>query len=89
MKENTQKFLREASEEEIHIFECIAGDALEALGYERVTFPFNAKYIAQFEEENKRLKEEIRRKMDREDLQRRELQASLLQEIQKRRLVLH
>jgi hypothetical protein len=86
MTQNTQKFLTEASQEEVHIFECIAGDALEALGYGLVTSPFNSKYIAQFDLENQRLKAEILQRMEREDLERRERQASVLREIQNRTL---
>lgn len=33
MKDNTQKFRKELSEEEIEIFEWVAGDTLQALGY--------------------------------------------------------
>jgi len=36
MKQNTKKFLKQATDEEIMIFELVAGDVLDALGYERV-----------------------------------------------------
>lgn len=88
MTQNTQKFLTEASEEEVHIFECIAGDALEALGYDLVTSPFNKESIARFDQENQRLKAEVRKNMDSEDLKRRERQGRILQEINNRNLAI-
>ncbi len=39
MADNTRKFLRDASQEDIRIFESVAGDVLTALGYERMYVP--------------------------------------------------
>ena len=90
MKKNTKKFLKKATEEEIAIFELVAGDVLDALGYERVRIAkgsgieFSEQAIALYDEINKRLKQEKRAEMDPEDLKRRDLQASLLKEIEER-----
>lgn len=93
MKQNTKKFLKQATDEEIMIFELVAGDVLDALGYDRVKIApgqeieFSEVAIKQFDEINQRLKQEKRAEMDPEDLQRRDLQASLLHEIKERQLV--
>jgi Sulfotransferase family len=93
MKQNTQKFLTNATEEEIIIFESVAGDVLDALGYERVKIAqgeelkFSKTEIAEFSAINQRLKQAKRQEMDPEDLKRRDLQASLLQEIKARQLI--
>lgn len=90
MSDNTRKFLREASEEDISIFESVAGDVLDALGYERIYVPrgkerkFSEADIRRFDEENKRLKEEVLRGVDTEDLKRRDRQSGLLSEIKQR-----
>lgn len=92
MSDNTRKFLREASEEDISIFESVAGDVLDALGYERVYVPrgkerkFSEADIRRFDEENKRLKEEVLRGVDTEDLKRRDRQSGLLSEIKQRQV---
>jgi hypothetical protein len=92
MADNTRKFLREASEEDISIFESVAGDVLDALGYERVYVPrgkerkFSEADIRRFDEENKRLKEEVLRGVDTEDLKRRDRQSGLLSEIKQRQV---
>lgn len=92
MKQNTKKFLKQATDEEITIFELVAGDVLDALGYERVKFAqgtttidFCSSAIEQFQVINKELKQKMRLKMDPEDLKRRDLQANLLKEIEARR----
>ncbi len=91
MSDNTRKFLREASEEDISIFESVAGDVLDALGYERVYVPrgkerkFSEADLRRFDEENKRLKEEVLRGVDSEDLKRRDRQSGLLSEIKRRK----
>lgn len=94
MKQNTKKFLQQATEEEIMIFELVAGDVLDALGYERVRvtkgseIKFSEQAIAQYDEINQSLKQEKRAQMDPEDLKRRDRQASLLQEITERQVAL-
>ncbi|MEM9804238.1 MAG: sulfotransferase [Cyanobacteria bacterium P01_D01_bin.56] len=91
MNQNTKKFLKQASEEEVKIFELVAGDVLDQLGYERTqTSPndvanFSSEEIAKFDAENTRLKSEKKETMDAEDRARRERQAGLLQEIKERR----
>ena len=90
MNQNTKKFLKQASEEEVKVFELVAGDVLDALGYERTQTAkndlanFNTEEIAKFDAENQRLKAERKETMDAEDRARRELQATLLQEIKER-----
>jgi LPS sulfotransferase NodH len=90
MVDNTRKFMREASAEDISIFESVAGDMLDALGYERAYVRrgeerrFTANDIRGFDAENKRLKEEMLRSVDQEDLKRRDQQSALLAEIQSR-----
>lgn len=90
MADNTRKFLREAGEADIRAFELVAGDALDALGYERVATrkgekgEFNADDIRHFDAENKRIKEEVMGKVDPEDLKRRDRQSGLIQQIRQR-----
>ena len=94
MKQNTKKFLKKATEEEMMIFELVAGDVLDALGYERVRVAkgkevqFSEQAIAAYDEINERLKQEKRAEMDPEDLKRRDRQASLLKEITERQIAL-
>lgn len=93
IKDNTKKFLKHATDEEMIIFELVAGDVLDALGYERVkiaqgaSIEFTKQAIKNFNQVNQNLKEEILQQIDPEDLKRRDLQANLLQEIQIRSAV--
>ena len=90
MRDNSRKFLREASAEDVQIFELEAGDVLDALGYERVYTSkgekrhFTDAEIRQFDIENKRLKDAVLSKVDPEDLKRRDQQGALLAEIRDR-----
>jgi len=90
MTNNTRKFVREASVEDIIIFESVAGDVLDALGYDRVHVRrgeerrFTERDIRIFDVENKRLKEQVLAGVDQEDLKRRDRQALLLAEIRGR-----
>lgn len=90
MADNSRKFLREASKEDISIFESVAGDVLSVLGYDRVYVPrggettFSAEDIRRFDEENLRLKEEVLDRTSAADLKRRDRQAALIQEIRER-----
>ncbi|MHB8534762.1 MAG: sulfotransferase family protein [Sulfuricaulis sp.] len=90
MTDNTRKFLRDASEEDIRIFESVAGDVLGALGYDRLYASrgagtsFTEADIHRFDEENLRLKEEVLDRTDAADLKRRDRQAALVQEIRER-----
>ncbi len=90
MANNTRKFLREASAEDIRIFESVAGDMLDALGYERVYVQrgeerrFSAAEIRRFDAENQRLKKEVLLGTGQEDGGRRDRQEALLAEIRSR-----
>ncbi len=90
MADNTRKFLRDASEEDIRIFESVAGDVLSALGYDRICVPrgaemtFTAADVRRFDEENLRLKEEVLDRSDAADIRRRDRQGALIQEIRAR-----
>ena len=91
MKQNTQKFLKKMTNEEIEIFESVAGDVLDALGYERVRIAkgeeiqFTPEDIEKFNAINEAKKAEISQQMDPEDRERRNIQASLLEEIKSRK----
>ena len=90
MSQNSRKFLREATQADLRVFELVAGDVLDALGYERVATErgekstFDAESIKRFDAENERLREEVLSKVDPEDLKRRDRQASLIQKIKQR-----
>jgi len=90
MKDNTRKFLRESSEEDIRIFESVAGHVLDRLGYERVHVRhgeerlFSESEIVNFTAENERLKLRLVESVDTEDLERRQRQDNLLSEIASR-----
>jgi hypothetical protein len=90
MKDNTRKFMREASIQDIRIFESVAGHILDALGYERVLvkkgeeLKFTEEELAAFDAENKRMKEEVLKKVDPADRERRERQENLIKEIKAR-----
>ncbi len=90
MAGNTRKFLREASEEDIRLFESVAGNVLTALGYDLARIPRGAKRIiseedvGRFEAENRRLKEEALRRADMESLMRLDRQTTLVHEIRLR-----
>jgi hypothetical protein len=87
MRQNTGKFLKEAREEDIRIFESVAGASMDQLGYERVfakkgqELRFGQEDIRQFDVENKRLKDEVRKSIDPADLKRRGLQEDIIKEI--------
>ena len=90
MADNTRKFLRDASEEDIRIFESVAGDVLGALGYETLYVPrgaqpaFSEEQIRHFDAENLRLKEEVLDRTSAEDIRRRDRQSGLIREIRDR-----
>ncbi|MCP3942003.1 MAG: sulfotransferase [Desulfobacteraceae bacterium] len=90
IKNNTRKFLKEASKKDMRIFELVAGESLDNLGYDRMYtrkgegMTFDSADIRLFEEENKRLKKEIVNTIDSGDLSLRSLQQKLLKEISSR-----
>lgn len=80
MKDNSNKFLKEMTHEDLVIYESVAGDMLERLGYTLITRPaerrtFSAGEIAAYDAENITLKEEILRNADPHDLELRKPQA--------------
>jgi hypothetical protein len=87
MKNNSRKFLKEARESDIRIFESVAGDSMDSLGYERLfakkgeELNFGPDDIRRFDTENKRLKDEMRKGIDPADLERRSRQDSVIKEI--------
>ena len=87
MRQNTRKFLKEAGEEDVRIFESVAGASMDRLGYERLfatkghEIRFSSDQVRQYDAENKRLKDEVRKTIDPEDLKRRGLQEGLIKEI--------
>ena len=88
MKDNTKKFLREMTPEQIAIFESVAGDTLQKLGYELVTpaeklrDSFTEEEIARFEDENEQLKKIFRNQQaDPKDLEKRRPQDELIARI--------
>jgi len=90
MADNSNKFLREMSAEDIRVFELVAGDVLDVLGYKRFqtevgeTKEFTAADLKLFDSENQRLKQEVLSKVDPEDMKRRDQQASLIKQIKDR-----
>lgn len=87
LKDNTNKFLRELSPEDITIFESVAGDLLQQLGYSLCTPPdllrdsFSDREIAVFNEENSRLKNAFIQQADPADLEKRRPQDELINRI--------
>lgn len=87
LKDNTKKFLRELSSEDIAIFESVAGDMLLQLGYSLCTpadllrDSFSDEEVAYFNEENIRLKKDFIREADPADLEKRRPQDELINRI--------
>jgi hypothetical protein len=87
IKNNSRKFLKEARENDIRIFESVAGQSMDSLGYERLfakkgeELHFSRDEIIGFDVENRRLKEEVRKHTDPADLERRKRQESVIKEI--------
>ncbi len=90
MHNNSRKFLKEASESDVRIFESVAGDVMDVLGYDRAYTQRGTKAaysrddVEGFDIENKRLKAEILTKVDPEDMKRRDQQSGVLQQIKTR-----
>lgn len=87
MHHNFNKFLKELSEEQVRIFESVAGTELDELGYERVfvkkgeELQFTPEQITQFTVENERLKKEQAQKADPEDIENRRRQDQVLTDL--------
>jgi hypothetical protein len=94
MQTNTRKFLKETKEEDLRIFESVAGESLDALGYDRVLvksgeeLQFSQEELAQFARENAQLKQQIWEALPDDDRDRRNLQLSHIDEIMRRNSVL-
>lgn len=90
LKNNTQKFLRELSADDIAIFESVAGPTLQKLGYplcspaSALRDSFTEEEIAHFAAENIRLKQAFNKQVDPEDLEKRRPQRELLARIKHR-----
>ncbi|ABG51866.1 sulfotransferase [Trichodesmium erythraeum IMS101] len=90
IKKNSNKFLSKATKEEVKIFESVAGDVLDSLGYERNQTnmgefrTFSQEEIAQFDLQNEKAKAQVRDMIDVKDKKRREQQLSLLEAIKSR-----
>lgn len=93
VKNNSHKFLSEASKQEMYIFESVAGHVLDMLGYARhfikpgEELTFADEEIDLFEKENSRLKEIVGRLADADDLKRRQQQTQLVKRISERQLM--
>ncbi len=87
MKDNTQKFLRELSYEDIAIFESVAGNTLQKLGYRLYTSigqqkkGFTPEEIQFFAQENMRLKRSYLLQADKIDVEKRRPQNELISRI--------
>lgn len=87
---NSRKFVKEMSEEDVRIFESVAGHVLDKLGYTREYVKQGEELklakadIDKFNRENKRLKDTVLASVDKEDMERRNRQEQLLKEIKQR-----
>jgi len=90
MNNNTRKFLSELGRTDIALFERVAGDVIDQLGYERVhtrlgeLAQFSDEQVGKFNQENDELKAKVLSGVNPDDLKRRDRQASLIQEIRVR-----
>ena len=90
MKDNTQKFLKELSADEIEIYEWVAKDILTALGYplySSLSNPslVNAESILQYDQENVALKKQFMQSAPKNDLEKRAPQLQILNTIRGRK----
>jgi hypothetical protein len=88
IKNNFNKFLKELSEEQITIFENVAGSTLQKLNYERFftekDFNYSEDQIEKFNLENKLLKQIAASNLSEKDFDKRKGQSNLMKEINKR-----
>jgi len=90
MKDNTKKFLKELSPEEIEIYEWIARDTLTALGYPLHSSLSNAALISpeavqQYDRENAALKKQFMQAAPKNDIEKRAPQLQILNAIKERK----
>jgi hypothetical protein len=89
IRDNTKKFLSGLTQEEIRLFESVAGDTLTALGYSLV-FPdtkkrhFSDAELNEFEKLNNLAKEDAKKRANREDLEKRLAQDTFLLQLKKK-----
>jgi hypothetical protein len=87
MKDNTRKFLKQTSQDDLRMFESAAGRSLDELGYERTVVQkgeedkYTSEQIASFKAENERLKKLAWENLDAEDRKRRAEQRAVLDDI--------
>lgn len=90
MSNNSKKYAAEMSDQELKIFESVAGHVLDELGYTRdliqkgMEIQFSEADLQHFYNENKRLKAISLENTDKDDLERRNRQNSILKEIRSR-----
>ena len=90
MTRNSNKFLTQLSAEDIMIFESIAGDMLETLGYQlhseksSLRASFSKKEIEEFDLINKKMKLEAQANLDPEGSEKRKAQEEIIQNIKTR-----
>jgi len=89
IRDNFNKYKKELTPNEIRIFEQVAGDTLQKLGYildsnEANVQDFSSEAINAFNEANKKLKQEARLKTKPEDLEKRRKQEELLKSVKAR-----
>ncbi|MFT3950132.1 MAG: sulfotransferase [Agriterribacter sp.] len=90
MQNNTNKYLKELSAEEIEIYELVAGDTLQALGYRlssKLQHPewLSDDAILHYDEENKERKKQFMATAPKNDIEKRQPQLDMLQHIKKRK----
>jgi Sulfotransferase family len=84
MKDNTRKFLTQMNEEDLRVFESVAGASLDELGYDRIhvkkgeEIQFTPAQKAEFDAENARRKKAAWETMPEDDRKRREEQKAVL-----------
>ena len=90
IKNNSKKYETEMSLADIRIFESVAGEVLDSLGYERGCISagkektFSDEEIDGFNKQNQKIKKEMQSNVDEKDKLRRALQSQLLDEIKSR-----
>ncbi len=89
IKDNTNKFLSELSAEEIEIFEWVAGDTLQALGYSLYSdlqHPglVQAETIVHYMKENEDRKKEFLTQASQKDIEKRQSQLKIIEKIKQR-----
>lgn len=87
MKSNFGKYLTQSSPQDVRIFESVAGDVLDRLGYQRYyveageEIRFTSAHLAEFDAENERMKKAVLMGTDPADIDRRDRQQNLIETI--------